>query len=185
MRAEGIEPPRPLGHEHLKLACLPKSHHARVARIVRPIPSAALCARYVFRMRTHAEVESALSLVALGQVRRGRRAPDRDPAKHGAGLARWARCQGETAPGPGLAACPICRPESMRLPEREYAYLLGLYLGDAVRVQSIPRTYCLRIFLQTRSTPGSFASATGRSRLFPPSESSSGSGGKSNAVATW
>ncbi len=25
MRAEGIEPPRPLGHEHLKLACLPSS----------------------------------------------------------------------------------------------------------------------------------------------------------------
>ena len=25
MRAEGIEPPRPFGHEHLKLACLPSS----------------------------------------------------------------------------------------------------------------------------------------------------------------
>jgi hypothetical protein len=29
MRAEGFEPPRPLGHEHLKLECLP-FHHARV-----------------------------------------------------------------------------------------------------------------------------------------------------------
>jgi hypothetical protein len=42
--------------------------------------------------------------------------------------------------------CPICGPGGTDLPGAEYAYLLGLYLGDGC-VSEGPRTYCLRFFL--------------------------------------
>jgi hypothetical protein len=42
--------------------------------------------------------------------------------------------------------CPICMPAWQALPERAYAYILGLYLGDGC-VSAQPRTYALRIFL--------------------------------------
>ena len=41
--------------------------------------------------------------------------------------------------------CPICDPGSQVLPANEYAYILGMYLGDG-HVSCHPRAYCLRIF---------------------------------------
>jgi hypothetical protein len=42
--------------------------------------------------------------------------------------------------------CPICAPGSIELPPADYAYLLGLYLGDGC-ISKGPRTYRLRFFL--------------------------------------
>jgi hypothetical protein len=47
---------------------------------------------------------------------------------------------------PPRRPCPICHPGSTDLPPADYAYLLGLYLGDGC-VSKGPRTYCLRFFL--------------------------------------
>jgi hypothetical protein len=96
-------------------------------------------------MRGVDEVQTVLSLVAAGRrdreialitgiprttVRDWRlgRVPRRD------GISRRAR------------SCPICQPGSVELPERDYAYVLGLYLGDGC-VSQAARTYCLRIFM--------------------------------------
>jgi hypothetical protein len=51
---------------------------------------------------------------------------------------------------PGLrgwppSGCPICVPGAQVLPAREYAYVLGMYLGDGC-VSRHPRAYRLRIF---------------------------------------
>lgn len=96
-------------------------------------------------MRTQAEVEVVLSLVAMGNS-------DTDVARW-TGIPRstvrdWraGRLPGRNGVGARARTCPICQPGSEQLPEREYAYLLGLYLGDGY-VSKHPRTYCLRIFL--------------------------------------
>jgi hypothetical protein len=96
-------------------------------------------------MRTQAEVELALSLVAMGNS-------DVEVARR-TGIPRstvrdWrvGRVPGGIGVGARVRACPICHPESAQLPEPDYAYLLGMYLGDGY-VSKHPRTYCLRIFL--------------------------------------
>jgi hypothetical protein len=43
-------------------------------------------------------------------------------------------------------ACPLCTPDASVLPDTEYAYLLGLYLGDG-HISQGPRTFRLRFFL--------------------------------------
>lgn len=44
-------------------------------------------------------------------------------------------------------ACPVCSPErSVVLPGPDYAYLLGLYLGDG-HISRYPRTFRIRFFL--------------------------------------
>jgi hypothetical protein len=52
----------------------------------------------------------------------------------------------------GARPCPICKPGSAVLSERDYAYALGLYLGDGC-VSRGARTYCVRIFMD-RAYPG-------------------------------
>jgi hypothetical protein len=42
--------------------------------------------------------------------------------------------------------CPICTPEAPALPAGNYAYLLGLYLGDG-HISRCPRTFRIRFFL--------------------------------------
>lgn len=42
--------------------------------------------------------------------------------------------------------CPICTPETSALPGPDYAYLLGLYLGDG-HISRCPRTFRIRFFL--------------------------------------
>jgi hypothetical protein len=56
---------------------------------------------------------------------------------------------------PPRRPCPICHPGSTDLPAADYAYLLGLYLGDGC-VSKGPRTYCLRFFLDA-ATQGSWS----------------------------
>ena len=96
-------------------------------------------------MRTKTEVERVLALLAEGcsDVEVGRRT----------GIPRttvrdWrrGRIPGRLSVGSRSRACPICMPGSQTLPEREYAYVLGLYLGDGC-VSRQPRSYQLRIFL--------------------------------------
>jgi hypothetical protein len=96
-------------------------------------------------MRSAAEVETVLSLVAMGKS-------DVDVARR-TGVPRstvrdWrvGRLPGRNGVGARARTCPICQPGSEQLHEPEYAYLLGLYLGDGY-VSKHPRTYCLRIFL--------------------------------------
>ena len=61
----------------------------------------------------------------------------------------WPRSKGE---GDGRRRdgrqrpCPVCTPDASVLPEAEYAYLLGLYLGDG-HISPAPRTFRLRFFL--------------------------------------
>lgn len=96
-------------------------------------------------MRTAHEVETVLSLVAAGH-------PDLEVA-HMTGIPRttvrdWRlgrvpRREGVTR---RVRPCPICQPDSTVLPERDYAYILGLYLGDGC-VSRGARTYCARFFL--------------------------------------
>jgi hypothetical protein len=59
---------------------------------------------------------------------------------------RLGRIPGREGAGLRARSCPICCPGSTQLNEPEYAYLLGLYLGDG-HVSKHPRTYCLRVFL--------------------------------------
>jgi hypothetical protein len=49
-------------------------------------------------------------------------------------------------PGKQRRPCPICAPGVVELPPADYAYLLGVYLGDG-HISRGARTYCLRFFL--------------------------------------
>jgi hypothetical protein len=98
----------------------------------------------MFAMRSRAEVETVLALIADGlsdlevvrrtgiprstvrDWRRGR-VPRRNPSMQG-------------------RACPICDGDDSLLPARDYSYLLGLYLGDGY-VSRGARAYRLRVFL--------------------------------------
>lgn len=102
-------------------------------------------------MREAREVQAVLTLVAAGHR-------DREIAER-TGIPRttvrdWRRGLVPRRAGMSLGAraCPICQPGSAVLPERDYAYVLGLYLGDGC-VSRGPRTYCLRIFMD-RAYPG-------------------------------
>ena len=59
---------------------------------------------------------------------------------------RSGRIPGRLEIGSLSRACPICIPGSQAVPERDYAYALGLYLGDGC-VSAMDRSYRLRIFL--------------------------------------
>jgi|SRR5215211_525015 len=95
-------------------------------------------------MRTLLEVEAALGLSALGlsdvEVSRRTGIP-RSTVRDW----RRGRIPG-LGPGRQAKCCPICEPDAPNLPSSEYAYLLGLYLGDGC-VSRNRRTYSLRIFL--------------------------------------
>jgi hypothetical protein len=96
-------------------------------------------------MHSAAEVELVLSLIASGhsdvEVKRRTGIP-RSTVRDW----RTGRVPGRRAIGSMARPCPICQPGSEPLAESDYAYLLGLYLGDGC-VSENPRTYCLRIFL--------------------------------------
>jgi hypothetical protein len=95
-------------------------------------------------MRSRAEIEQALALLAVGlsdlEVSRRTGVPRST-------IRDW-RNGGIPQGGPGrrAKACPICAPGGQELAATEYAYLLGLYLGDGY-VARLGRTYSLRIFL--------------------------------------
>jgi hypothetical protein len=95
-------------------------------------------------MRTSLEIENALALSALGLS-------DLEVARR-TGIPRstvrdWRLGRAPSHnPGRRAKSCPLCKPGGNDLPDSEYAYLLGLYLGDGY-VSRDARTYRLRIFL--------------------------------------
>jgi hypothetical protein len=60
---------------------------------------------------------------------------------------RLSRAAGQRRPPDGRQRpCPICSPELSVLPAGDYAYLLGLYLGDG-HISEHPRAFRIRFFL--------------------------------------
>lgn len=95
-------------------------------------------------MRTRAEVETVLGLTRLGltdvEVSRRTGIP-RSTVRDW----RHGRVPGK-GPNGHAKRCPICDDDGGGVPEADYAYLLGMYLGDGC-VSRGPRTYILRISL--------------------------------------
>jgi hypothetical protein len=98
----------------------------------------------MFVMRTEAEVETVLAFVADGL-------PDLEVARR-TGIPRttvrdWRRGRvPRRNPDMRGRACPICDGDDALLPAPDYAYLLGLYLGDGY-VSRGPRACRLRVYL--------------------------------------
>ena len=92
-------------------------------------------------MRGEDEVSTVLSLVAKGlndgQIARAAGIPRRT-------VLDWR--QGRLPKRAKRSHCDLCLGKNPRLPERDYSYLLGLYLGDGCISES-PRSYRIRITL--------------------------------------
>ena len=100
-------------------------------------------------VRSRREVDRVLALVGKGHadtvIARMTGIPRSTIREWRIGLLPGAR-RGDTGLDGRARACPICLPGSVELPSADYAYLLGLYLGDGC-VSKGARTYRLRIFL--------------------------------------
>jgi hypothetical protein len=102
-------------------------------------------------MRDHGDITTAIALIAAGlndcQISRLTGIPRRTVLdwRHGRIPGRPS-LGGHRRRGPSASTCEVCQGLKPHLPEPEYAYLLGLYLGDGC-ISRGPRTYRIRIVL--------------------------------------
>lgn len=93
-------------------------------------------------MRSEAEVAAVLALATKGQS-------DREISAS-TGIPRRTVCDWRNGRVPArdtrANTCPICTPDGPHPPPADYAYLLGLYLGDGC-ISRVGRTSTMRIFL--------------------------------------
>jgi hypothetical protein len=93
-------------------------------------------------MRDESEVTTALALVAAGlnDCEVSRRTGIPRPT-----IRDWRSGRVPRRTGP-LRRCDVCADRALRFPEADYAYLLGMYLGDGC-ISPGPRTFRMRITL--------------------------------------
>lgn len=103
-------------------------------------------------MRSLDEVSAVLTLVKRGlndcEISRELGIPRRtiNQWRHGRTPGKLPR---RAADGGPLAPCPICSLNTSDLPESEYAFVFGLYLGDGC-ISKGPRTFAIRLALDAR-----------------------------------
>jgi hypothetical protein len=150
MRAEGLEPPWAFAHQDLNLARLTRISPRplpsdSMGRYVRPLSNNTnVCLDPSTPVRPRAEFDSVLALVQEGlndcEIARRTGIPRRT-------VSDWRR--GRTRARDFGSGCPVHG--HTPLPIRDYAYLLGMYLGDGCLTPGANgRSWRLRIFADLR-----------------------------------
>jgi hypothetical protein len=99
-------------------------------------------------LRSQREFAQAMALVRAGRSDRDVAAQTRIPRRT---ISGWRRGERGVRSRPNSGSNEPCRHDFSALPNRDYAYLLGMYLGDGcISASHRPGVWCLRIACDSR-----------------------------------